>query len=37
MFMMLYPLIFWQYALDTMGLSWLTGTLPKPTPQNDKD
>lgn len=37
MFMMLYPHLCWRIALDMMGLSWITETLPKPTSQNDKD
>ena len=35
MFMIL-PLLFWQIALDTMGLSTRTATSPKPTSQSDK-
>lgn len=36
MFMIL-PLLFWQIALDTMGLSWTTATSPEPTKQNGQD
>lgn len=36
MFMML-PQLFWLIALDTMGLSWITGTLPEPSKQNGQD
>ena len=36
MFMIL-PLLFWQIALDTMGLSWTTATSPTPTSPSDKD
>lgn len=37
MFMMLFPRLSWLIALDMLGLSWITETLPKPTSQNDKD
>ena len=36
MFMIL-PLLFWQIALDTMGLSWTTGTLPEPIKPSEQD
>lgn len=37
MFMMIFPQLSWLIALDTLGLSWTTGTWPKPTSPNDKD
>ena len=37
MFVMLFPQLYWLIALDTLGLSWTTGTWPKPTSPNDKD
>ena len=37
MFMMLFPRLYWLLVLDTMGLSWITETLPKPTSPSDKD
>lgn len=36
MFMIL-PLLFWQIALDTMGLSWTTATLPEHTKPSEQD
>ena len=37
MFMMIFHQLSWLIALDTLGLSWTTGTWPKPTSPNDKD
>lgn len=37
MFMMLYPRLCWRIALDMMGLSWITATLPAPMSPSDKD
>lgn len=37
MFMMIFPQLSWLIALDTLGLSWTTGTWLKPTSPNDKD
>lgn len=37
MFMMIYPRLCWLIALDMMGLSGITETLPKPTSPSDKD
>ena len=37
MFTMLFPRLYWLLVLDTMGLSSITGTWPKPTSQSDKD
>ena len=37
MFMIIFPQLSWLIALDTLGLSWTTGTSPKPTSQSDKD
>ena len=36
MFVMLYPQLYWLIALDTLGLSWITETWPKPTLPSDK-
>ena len=36
MFVMLFPQLYWLIALDMMGLSWITETLPKPTSPSDK-
>lgn len=36
MFVMLFPQLCWLIALDMMGLSWITETLPKPTSPSDK-
>ncbi len=37
MFMMIYQQLCWLIVLDTLGLSWTTGTWPKPTSPSDKD
>ena len=37
MFVMLFPQLCWLIALHTLGLSWITETLPKPTSPSDKD
>ena len=37
MFMMIYQQLCWLIALDMLGLSWITATLPEPTSQSDKD
>ena len=37
MFVMIYPQLSWQIALDTMGLSWTTATLPEHTKPSEQD
>ena len=37
MFVMLFPRLYWLIALDMMGLSWITETLPKPTSPSAED
>lgn len=37
MFMMIYPKLCWLIAMDTMGLSWITGTSQKRTSQSAKE